>query len=188
MYFHCLHLLIFTQGAMSSMALPRCSSTCSANRICTSMICHRLKQVRSFKVKTTTSYWIWCDVHPSFEASLSVCCAPGFSGGSPVPPEIVRRVKKDMNVKKMIVSIRIPYQIKQTFTSPSLKNMHLSCFVSCSTEPLRPAPSHLCVFHKTAMSCRKIHPAASCTTLRYAPSLFLSTFINTSPWWLTMGL
>ena len=70
MHIHCLHLFIVSQGAISSMALPQCSSTCSANRICESMICHRLNLVRSFKVKTR-SYWIWCDVQPSFEASLS---------------------------------------------------------------------------------------------------------------------
>lgn len=41
-----------TRGAMSSMALPRCSQTCSANQIYTSMICHQLKRVRDVKTKT----------------------------------------------------------------------------------------------------------------------------------------
>lgn len=99
---------VSTQGVILFMALPRCSSTCSSNRIYTSMMCHQLKLViEDFDEYNMMNvwYWTWWDVEQAFEASLFMCCCvEGIMGGSPCPSEIVTKLKTVMNMKEIMVS------------------------------------------------------------------------------------
>lgn len=56
---------------------------------------------RSEHRNTMSMFWLWCDVwrRPRLCAAVS-----GLMGGAPCPPEILRKLKTDMNVKEISVS------------------------------------------------------------------------------------
>jgi len=148
------------------MELPPCSLTWLA-KIYTSITSHQLKLVRNLRTwERVTLSLIWCD--------LCMCCSLlGIMAGSPCPPEILRKVKTNMNMKEITVGGYIscisPYNSVKEFWN--MFDRTISSSNRFVMEPLKIVLLHLWDSHKTTRSWRWTLSGVSWITQRY-DSLF----------------